>query len=294
MKFIQHQRHGVANQNHYDKWQFSDKGTHPVEAHYMGAEAGWVSNGVAFEDYARMNVRMRRSSNERRLPTPVWAVNDKMLRELLVVFMEERAGIKSKWPKCKTKPELKRRLSEAQNVITLKLWPDKSRVLTKLCREYVAVNAAGATGGMTDTEVLTVATQVFGHTPLFVDHPTYGAKQMLTRKRRHDLEMQIENIDTYLRIHRGGGTDVVAAVVYLYYRAGMDSVGVGAELGLKPPHVRTTLFRLHETWDAWHPQQAGDTVGVTNKDGETNPKAGVVQGAGFVTHNMFDNAPSTT
>jgi hypothetical protein len=32
--------------------------------------------------------------------------------------------------------------------------------------------------------------------------------------------------------------------VYLYYRVGLDSPGVAAELNLKPPHVRMVLCRM--------------------------------------------------
>ena len=41
----------------------------------------------------------------------------------------------------------------------------------------------------------------------------------------------------------------MAGMVYLYYRAGMDSVGVASELGIKPQHVRQTIWRLHRTAD---------------------------------------------
>jgi len=67
------------------------------------------------------------------------------------------------------------------------------------------------------------------------------------QNRIKQLEREISGIDTYLRISENGGADIVAAIVYLYYRTGLDSVGVGGELGLKPPHVRQTLFRMHQT-----------------------------------------------
>ena len=67
------------------------------------------------------------------------------------------------------------------------------------------------------------------------------------QKRKRELEIEIEGIDTYLRISENGGADIIAAIVYLYYRTGYDSVGVAAELGLKPPHIRQTLWRMHQT-----------------------------------------------
>jgi len=282
-----HPRRGVAKQTNYDKWQFFVNGTHPVEAHYMGAEAGWASNGVAFEDYNRMNIRVRRSSNERRFPTPAWGVNDKLLRELLVVFMEEHAGVKVKWPACKTKKKLKERLLFAQSVITQKQWPEKSRVLTNLCKRYVNLKNHSDYATIPDAEIGAKYCEVFEVTTpgLFGNR----MREELDYFSLRNVEMQIENLDTFLRVHRGGGADIVAAMAYLYYRAGMDSVGVGAELGLKPPHVRTTLFRLNETWAAWHPLQAGGTMGVANKVARANPQTdGASKGIGFITHNMFE------
>ena len=63
--------------------------------------------------------------------------------------------------------------------------------------------------------------------------------------RQRELERTIEGIDTLLRV---GGLGVVARVIYLYYGVGLDSVGVGTEVGCKPPHVRQILLRLHKEW----------------------------------------------
>src|SRR5882672_9921523 len=72
------------------EYQFGDHRHRPVDAHYTGE--GWVSNGIAFSDYDRMSTHTHKQSGERRLPTPQWAVNDTMLKEVLVRYMEIRAG----------------------------------------------------------------------------------------------------------------------------------------------------------------------------------------------------------
>lgn len=62
------------------------------------------------------------------------------------------------------------------------------------------------------------------------------------------LKIQIENLDTRLRIDRGIAGIVIRAA-HLYYGAGLDSVGVATELGLKPPHVRALIWKLNWVWD---------------------------------------------
>ena len=65
-------------------------------------------------------------------------------------------------------------------------------------------------------------------------------------EQRKKLEQEIENYDTQVRT---AGIEKVAAAVYLYYRAALNSVGVAAETGMKPPHVRILLYRLQQVWE---------------------------------------------
>jgi len=48
---------------------------------------------------------------------------------------------------------------------------------------------------------------------------------------------------------------VVAAVVYLYFRMGYDSVEVAEQLRLKSPHVHQTIWKL-----AWLAEKQGDAI----------------------------------
>jgi hypothetical protein len=66
--------------------------------------------------------------------------------------------------------------------------------------------------------------------------------------RLRKLEIQIENLDTQLRLMIRPA-EVLIGVVYYYYRARLDSVGTGLALGIKPPAVRQTLRRLRRTWE---------------------------------------------
>jgi hypothetical protein len=256
----------MTNPQGFDHHQFAGKHTHPVNAR-MTVD-GWLTPGVAFEDYSRMSTQTRKTSGERRLPTPLWAMNNPLLRKVLVQFMEERAFSKKErtvrhgaqkdafklWKGTKdlrTKEGraiyaayedslLKGRLEAAKAKIACKR-PAAMKVMDGLCQQYVEIRQKGLKPGMTDAEWNASSPQPY------MEFAEGEARYQDEKHRLRQLEIEIEGIDTYLRYTENGGADVVAAVVYLYYRTGLDSVGVGAELGLKPPHVRQTLWRLHQT-----------------------------------------------
>jgi hypothetical protein len=219
---------------HFDKFQFAGKSSRPVRA--TKTRDGWNTTGVSYDDYTRFQTQTRKPSGERRLATPKWAVNDPLLQELLVVFMEERAAIR------RGTGTLFERLEHARQAV-IATHPRLSDTLTKLCNEYVELKKFGACPEMADEDVLAYAEKILGARPLWVE----VARELLQGRRKRELEIEIEGIDTYLRYTQNGGADVLAGIVYLYYRAGLDSVGVGAELGLKPPHVRQLLWRLAQT-----------------------------------------------
>jgi hypothetical protein len=209
-------------QERFDKHQFANRRPHPVTAASDG-HGGFTSPGIAFEDFSRMSSMQRKTTGVRRLPTPKWAVNDKELQHLLTVFMEGRAGFrKHKDPLIETKKDL------TKEALQVRLERAKAKVMSrregmfavmkKLNEEYVRIQQ---------------------------QHPLYETDLIRLRQ----LENEIQGIDTYLRYSENGGADIVAAIVYMYYRTGMDSVGVSAELGIKPPHVRQTLWRLHRVAD---------------------------------------------
>lgn len=68
------------------------------------------------------------------------------------------------------------------------------------------------------------------------------------RKRLKELEIEIEALDTQIRISANGGLAVPTAVAYLYFSVGYSSVEVGERLGIKPPHVRELLWRMRRVW----------------------------------------------
>jgi hypothetical protein len=69
--------------------------------------------------------------------------------------------------------------------------------------------------------------------------------------RTKKLGEQIKNLDTCLRFDCNIA-GIALRCVHLYYGAGLDSVGVSTETGLKPPHVRALLWKLDWTWNKIH------------------------------------------
>lgn len=80
--------------------------------------------------------------------------------------------------------------------------------------------------------------------------------------RQRKLKIQIEGIDTQIRMAQKNWPAVVLGILYQAYNVGQDSVGVGAALGLKPPCVRQTLSRLNQTWRNMTPQQDPETMEI--------------------------------
>ena len=255
--------------NNFDKSQFAGRNQYPVGATVTAT--GWLSNGVSFDDYNRMSTHKRKTSGERRLPTPGWAMSDFALRRVLVTFMEERAFSK-KERTVRTAAEkearkvlkaaldkkgaeyaerrkayaaleevwLRSRLDAVQKKVASKR-PQAESVMDQLCAEYVDIRQKGLRPGMTDKEWNESRNEPY------MEFAEGEAKYQDEKVKLKRLEVVIDGIDTYLRYTVNGGADMVASAVYLYYRVGMDSVGVANELGLKSPHIRQTLYRLHQT-----------------------------------------------
>jgi predicted transcriptional regulator len=184
-----------VNQAHFDSCQFDNRRIRPVSS----------KTQISWQDFASMQVFTRKVQCERRLPTPAWALNDELLRQVIVRYVERRAYVHN------PNLPLRERLSLAAAAIK-KQHPKVRAMIDRLSEEY---------------------------------------RECKDAERRRKLEIEIEGLDTFLRItERDGGAAFAASVAYLYFRAGKSSVGVGDELGLKPPHVRMIIYRLNQCWDA--------------------------------------------
>jgi hypothetical protein len=202
---------------HTEEIQFGERRKMPVSAEVTAD--GWKSTGLDWADFARMGTQLlKKPAAHRRMSVPRWATNDEMLRELLAAFFDERAisgggnssvSRNKRLLKAAARP-IPDRLGLAHKILE-KRRITQSQQLDALCKEYVQSK---------DDE-----------------------------RRKRVLEIEIAGLDTFLHYTSvaDSGVATIAAIVVLYYRLGMDSVGVAAELNLRPPHIRQVLLRLFQT-----------------------------------------------
>ncbi|HWZ97274.1 MAG TPA: hypothetical protein VN025_05890 [Candidatus Dormibacteraeota bacterium] len=79
----------------------------------------WESPGLSFQDFGGMHVVHKKQSQVRKLPTPDWALNDNLLRQVVLRFAEDRFFIKDhtgtdQERMARIDAEAKRRLPEKQ------------------------------------------------------------------------------------------------------------------------------------------------------------------------------------
>jgi hypothetical protein len=121
----------------FDTYQFENRANHPVHADFDGHD--FHSNGVAFEDYARMHTETHKLAAWR--PSiPDWVFNDSKLRAVIVGCVEARArNGTERIDRTGTHAE---RLARAQK----KLAEDRPNLearIDNLCAKYVAAKRAG-------------------------------------------------------------------------------------------------------------------------------------------------------
>ncbi|VVB51625.1 Uncharacterised protein [uncultured archaeon] len=223
----------------FDKHAFAGKRSKAVSA--TKTRSGWDSTGISFGDLGSMHIARRERRQERRLPTPKWAVRNDWLQELIVAYLEERFYVKPNYLLT-----LIERLKVARAAAEY-YCPQKRVLLEEWLEDYHSLCVYGRRD-LTDEEAIKAFATLRcnkGQLPLNADI----AREYLAQKKIHDLEIQIQNIDTDIVLTERGHAEVIAAIVYLYYRLGWDSVAVAEQLALKSPHVRQVLARLHATWN---------------------------------------------
>lgn len=108
----------------------------PVSAKFV-ADGEVETPGIAFEDYRTMSTQEFKLEPSRRLEAPEWALNDALLRKVLVRFIEARAGFN--YSRSGTEQE---RLQLAMQKIAAQR-PARIAVLKGLCAKYVALKQRG-------------------------------------------------------------------------------------------------------------------------------------------------------
>jgi len=161
---------------------------------------------LAFADLHNMHFERRKQTQERRLATPGWALNDEQLRELLVQYLERQAFFGRVPPGTMT---LEERIKRAEEKLAVQV-PKLQSELRQRIFEYHELQKCGR----------------------------------LTPSRRKELEREIQGIDTRICIIRRGALATLTAMVYLYYREGLNAVDVAEQLGVVPTTVHQVFYKL--------------------------------------------------
>jgi transposase len=201
---------------------------YPVHAWHDGEE--WQSTGLDHSDYRRMATHTHKQSGERRLPTPSWVFNHTDLREVICLAMEIRACL----------VRLLEDGPQGRRVTSWRTGTEAERLARaeKVCTELAAEQEKRLRALCSD----------------YTTSPDAAARERLAK--------HIEHIDGIIKSYRAGAK-LFAGTVYHYYHLGLDSVGVGLAMGIRPPLVRQTLFRLSRVWEAVQEIRNGERKLVT-------------------------------
>jgi len=161
------------------------------------------SSRISFNDMSRLHVlHVGDKKPGRRLPTPAWAMNDSALREVIVVYLEDRLFVRDR------SGTLHERLARCRAAAVAQL-PRKREQLRRLIERYRDLSRLPET-------------------------PTSTLRR---------LEGQIANIDSDILL-ASRLPEIVASVVYGYFRLCWNSVSVAECLSIKPCAVRQMIFRM--------------------------------------------------
>ncbi len=198
----------------FDEYQWQDRKNYPVSA-TRNTDGSFSTYGIDFADYSRCHTEVHKLSPNRRLDAPEWAFNETARRELLLNFCERRVGINKPWQKPASVEELRIRLEAAQRKMQEKEASLRATLQT-ICADYVALKKK----------------------------PLLDPDE---RKRLRQLEIEIQSYDTQIIICTRVA-EIVLGIVHYYYGCGCDSVETATRLGVRSPHVRQILWRLHRNW----------------------------------------------
>lgn len=119
----------------FDRYQF-EKAPQLVETSFT--EDGFQTTGISWDDvHNGMHMTKAGKPVQRRLQTPAWALNDELLREILLRFIEERALFRQPQTGTPAQRLLRAQARAAMHRAAL------IENITGLCHEYVAVKNDG-------------------------------------------------------------------------------------------------------------------------------------------------------
>ena len=193
----------------FDRYAWEGRKAKAVAARFCRGEDGTLqcrSNGIGYEDYGRMRTDQHEADLRSRI-VPTWAFSKTKLQTVIALALERRANI---WRNPRTDLPLQQRVELAQKQL-LAQEPELTAQLAYFIGVYHHAKAH-------DLEnVLLLAF----------------------------LSTEIQNLDTRIRVLRRWSA-LLAAICWYAWNLKWSSNRIGAELELKPCHVRRTLLCLRK------------------------------------------------
>jgi hypothetical protein len=201
--------------DHFDTHIFQFTKQYPVNAHSI-ADGGTESTGLAYEDIGRMaTYKGPKSFKGRSFEVPVWALNIPDLQRVLLRYLERRSGRL----KCLSATgTLEQQIQNAESVIRQQM-PRLEQRLDTLCAEYISLKSSD-----TDAE------------------------------RRQRIRCLITEYDAALIFNRDP-VRILCAIIWKYFREGLNSSQISGDLGLKSCTIRQIIRRLtNESIELGYPE----------------------------------------
>ena len=202
------------NSPRFDPHQFND----------AARSLGKATTDITYSDLRNgMHVhRVPDLTRGRRLPVPAWATNDELLRNVIVKVLENRFYVRNQ------QGTLQERLDRCR-AAAKRLAASKRAHLDASIQQFRAL-----------VEQRFADLDVRSYEQLFCG--ALGGKGASARLKM--LEKQVSGLDGEVFVSER--PELIAAVLYQYFRLGYNSCAVAESLGLKPPCIRQIVFRARK------------------------------------------------
>jgi len=168
----------------------------------------WLSNGLGYDEFSSMQIQ--RQHTNRKLPTPIWAIQDHLLRDVIVTYLEHRTRM---GPRRTILPR-----SINKRLARVRLWLKAQAPMFSADLDVTLGKRMAAKLAKAESSVL------------------------------KKLDVRAEQLDSAIRFS-ANGPELTLAIAYLYHRCEIDATGIAQMVGMKPPAVRIVLHRLRQTWE---------------------------------------------
>src|SRR6266550_927302 len=196
----------------------------PHQFHDAGSSLGDATQELAYSDLKHMHIhRVADLTKGRRLPVPSWATSDEQLRSVILKCLENRFSVRNQQGTPSERLDRCRRA--AQRVASA-----KRERLDAYIQQFRALSE-NKLASLTERN----------YEQLFCE--SLAGKG--TTARLDALEKQVRILDGETFVTERA-PELLAAVLYQYFRLGLNSPSVAENLGLTPWQIRQIIFRARK------------------------------------------------